>query len=169
MKNKHLASLLLITAFAFVAVAYFAGCGTPQGISVANFLESPANTAIVGSVVNGESAALIEQATGKSKLSPDEQSQLTAVASTAMSGVSTGVLWAIGEALRTKQGTIQSATASNLVPAIVTQGGASGAVAQPIAQAVQNLAASGIPPQTANEAVAIAVQSVAEAKTPTQP
>jgi hypothetical protein len=152
----------LLTLIAVIALAgwLLQGCGTPTGIAVANFLESPANTAVVGGIVNGESAALIESATGKTNLTADQQSQLTAVASTAASGVSTGVLWAIGEALRTKQGTIESATAGNLAPAIVNQAGATAAVAQPIAQAVQNLAASGVPPQVANEAVALAVQSV---------
>lgn len=148
-----------------VALALF-GCGTPAGISTANFLESPATANIISMAASIGAASLVASA-GK-KLDPTQQQALIAAASAAASGVGTGTVWAIGEALRTKQGTSTAATASSLAPAIVSQAGAVAAVAQPVAQAVSALQASGVPADKANEAVAVTVQAVAAQKRPPQ-
>lgn len=137
-------------------------CGTPAGISTANFLESPATANIISMAASIGAASLVASA-GK-KLDPTQQQALIAAASAAASGVGTGTVWAIGEALRTKQGTAGAAAPASLAPAIVSQAGAVAAVAQPVANAVSALQASGVPADKANEAVAVTVQAVAAQK-----
>lgn len=150
---KRLALILTIT---------LASCGTPAGISTANFLESPATANIISMAASIGAASLVASA-GK-KLDPTQQQALIAAASAAASGVGTGTVWAIGEALRTKQGTAGAASPASLAPVIVSQAGAPIAVSLPVATAVSALQATGVSSDKANEAVAVTVQAVAAQK-----
>lgn len=152
--------LALVTLFA--ASAMLSGCGTNTGTSVANFLESPTNAKIL-SAASQAGAAAIANSTGKG-LTPEQNQALAAAVAPTLSGVGTGVVWAIGEALRSKQGTTDAAKAVPVSAAVSIGSGAPASVANPVAVAVSKLAELGIPANVANEAVAVAVQSVASAR-----
>lgn len=154
MKNR-----ILLFSEMLLACVVLAACGTTGGIAVANWLESPTNAKIIAAASQA-GAASIMASTG-SKLPPEAQAALTAAAAPVLNTAGTGIVWAIGEALRGKQGTPAAAKAGVLTAAITTNAGAPSAIAGPVARAVTALAASGVPASIANEAVAVVVQSVA--------
>lgn len=159
--SSHMKTSFLLLTMA-LCVPLLPGCGTTGGIGVADFLESPTNAKILA-VASQAGAASILASTGN-KLSPDMQSALTAAAAPVLNTAGTGIVWAIGEALRGKQGTSAAASAPGLASAITTNAGAPASVASPVAKAVTTLVNSGIPPNAANEAVAVVVQSVAASR-----
>jgi len=147
---------------ASIACLSLCSCGTTGGIAVANFLESPANQKILDAASTAGAASIISS-TG-TKLTPEQQTALMAAGSAALDAGATGTVWAIGEALRTKQQKGVATPTGALTATITNQSGASTAAALPVAQAVNALTQSGVPANVANEAVARTVQAVAAQK-----
>lgn len=149
----------VIVAIVFCLMLIQSGCGTTGGIAVADFLQSPANAKIINIAASAGANALM--ASTGDKVTPEMRDALREAATAGVSGIGNGAVWAIGEALRTKQSTPDAAKAVPLATVIASDSGAPSTVARPVALAVRNLTSAGAPPDAANEAVAVAMQSVA--------
>lgn len=143
----------------FFAALLLAGCGTTAGIGFANFLESAANARIIAVASQAGAASIFASLGGN--ISPDAQAALSSAAAGVIDTAGTGVVWAIGEALRGKQGTSSAAKSGVLTATLTANAGAPAKIAYPVAKAVTALTIEGIPADAANEAVAVTVQSVA--------
>lgn len=152
-------SWLFVIAFICIFSWVVSGCGTTTGIAVADFLQSPANQKIINIAASAGANSLMAN-TGD-KVSPEMRDALREAATAGISGIGNGTVWAIGEALRTKQATPDAAKAPALALTVASVSGAPSTVARPIALAVRNLSGAGVSADAANEAVAVAVQSVA--------
>lgn len=153
--------LTIVVALLLPALA-LTGCGTPVGIAFANFLDSPENQAIVKIGVQAGVDSLIESY--GSKIPDGARTQLEAAAIAAGSSLTTGLIYASAQALRTKQGTSQDVSTAALTATATTQAAVPSAVALPIARAVTALNNQGVPADAANEAVAQTLDAVANAK-----
>ena len=158
---RTLAALALTTVVLWFASLYLTGCGTPVGIATANLLESPTNQAIINFAVDAGVNSLVASVGGK--IPTQAQAPLTAAASSVVASVSSGVIYSIAQALRTKQGTTQAAIPASLTQAATYIGGAPADIAPAIATAVQTLAGQGVPADAANEAVAATLDATAKA------
>ena len=150
----------IIAAALFISLlATLTGCGTTGGAAFADFLQSPVGARIIDVAANAGAASLLAS-TGQD-LTPEAREALHSATSPLISTVGTGVVWAIGDALRGKQGTRAAANAPVLAATLATNAAAPATVAWPVAEAVRALTSAGVPPSVANEAVAVAVQAVA--------
>lgn len=146
-------AIMLVSSF------FFCSCGTPGGIAVANFLESPVNAQIIQVGVNAGMNSLMLSA--GSKIPSSVQQPLTAAASTVATGVATSTIDYLAELLRTKQST-KTAGATGALTATLSSA-TSTETASAIATAVTTLTKQGIPPDQANEAVASTLNAVSAA------
>ncbi len=144
---KHHAKTYLVAALALVA---FVGCAT-----VADVLESQPTAAVI-SLASQAGAATLTNATGMSPTSA-QTAILNTAASAAIKTTTTDAVWWFAEWLRSKQSTTSAAKTGVLA----TQ------VPVPIASSVTKLAATGIPADIANEAIAMTISAVAAQRSPT--
>lgn len=135
------------------AIVAFLAIGLIGCAAVADFLESPTNAKVI-SIASSVGGASLTHSLG-SKVTPDQEAILQSAATAAIETTSTGAIWWFAEWLRSKQSTPSAAKAGVI---------AAGGVPLPVASAVPALVATGVPPDAANEAVAMTVQTVASKK-----
>lgn len=158
--------LSLVAALLIPILLLTPGCGTPAGIAVADFLESPANQAVITAASNGIAVSLTNSLGSKFNANAATEQATQVAISSLINGVTSGGAYAAAQALRTKQST-DKAAAPGAITAAVTQSGTP-EIAPVVATAVTNLTKTGVPADAANEAVASALDAVA-AKMPSTP
>lgn len=159
MKLPH--SIAIFTfCFYSAYVLLLCSCGTPFGIGVANFLDSPANKALLQFASSAATAYLTQNLDGRN-LTPEEESAIRDATKAAISGIGSGAASAAAVALRTHQSTPQAADPSTLQSSVASFGAAPAAprIATSIA-----LLSDTVPADKANEAIAVALDAVAKGK-----